>query len=97
MEPTEPHANPPAGRDPQSDAVLACRECGSETQADMVKAAFWTDRGLVVIEDIPARVCRRCAEQFYDDATAAQIERRLADPSFEPKRQILVPVVSLYG
>jgi len=97
MEPNEPHAGPPAGSDPPSDAVPECQECGSQTQADVVKAAFWTDRGLVVIEDVPARVCRRCAEQFYDEATAAQIQRRLADPSFEPKRQILVPVVSLYG
>jgi YgiT-type zinc finger domain-containing protein len=97
MEPIDPHANLSADTKPQGDAALECRECGSTTQADVVKAAFWTDRGLVVIEDIPARVCRRCAEQFYDEATAAQIQARLADPSFQPKRQILVPVVSLHG
>jgi len=81
--------------DPAGDAPLECLECGLKTRAEVVKAAFWTDRGLVVIEDIPARVCQGCGEQFYDEPTAGRIEKRLADPAAEPERHLVVPVFSL--
>ena len=76
-------------------AALRCEHCGSRTEEDLVRAAFWSDRGLIAIEDVPARVCRACGEQFYDRETARRIEKLVAGPAGEAKQEILVPVFSL--
>jgi len=75
--------------------ALSCTSCGADTRAELVKAAFWGQQGLIAIEDIPARVCTGCGEQFYDDTTAQQIERIVNGPAAVPARQIMVPVFSL--
>ena len=76
-------------------ATSRCEHCGSYTEEDLVQAAFWSDRGLIAIEDVPARVCRACGEQFYDRETARRIEKLVAGPAGEAKQEILVPVFSL--
>ena len=78
-----------------SPTPLSCTYCGAETREDLVQAAFWGPRGLVAIEDIPARVCPGCGEQFYDDRTAERIEEIVHGSAGPPKRQIVVPVFSL--
>jgi YgiT-type zinc finger domain-containing protein len=89
MEPLEA-ADPQEGR-----TGFPCTYCGAPTHADIVKAAFWGHEGLVAIEDIPARVCEGCGEQFYDDPIAQRIEEIIAASTAPPKRQIVVPVFSL--
>jgi YgiT-type zinc finger domain-containing protein len=79
----------------EDQGALVCESCGGETYADAVNAAFWGEKGLVAIEDIPARVCKACGEQFYDEETARKIEKVVEDPTSKAKRQIVVPVVSL--
>jgi len=49
----------------------------------------------VAIEDIPARVCTSCGEQFYDEATTERIHQLVANPPANPKRRVRVPVFSL--
>jgi len=74
---------------------IRCTYCAASTREDMVKAAFWGRQGLIAIEDIPARVCDACGEQFYDDHTAHKIEQIVSGLAPKPARQILVPVFSL--
>ena len=81
--------------DGRDDEALACEYCGSRTRADIVRAAFWGDEGLVAIEDIPARVCEGCGEQFYDEGTTRRIEKILQDPTRKARREVLVPVFSV--
>jgi YgiT-type zinc finger domain-containing protein len=86
----------PAQEGPQDgQAAPACASCGAETHEDCVKAAFWGRQGLVAIEDIPARVCGGCGEQFYADQTAQSIEEIVNGATAVPVRQITVPVFSL--
>ena len=75
--------------------VPRCQDCGGETHEDIVKAAFWHDQRLIVIEDIPARVCNNCGEQFYDDETAQRLHSLISAPPANAKEEILVPVYSL--
>ena len=72
-----------------------CEHCGGETHEDVVKAAFWDNERLIVIEDIPARVCQTCAEQYYDEETAERLHGLIAAPPAEAKGEILGPVYSL--
>jgi YgiT-type zinc finger domain-containing protein len=74
-----------------------CQSCGRPTQAAMVHVTMWTDKGLVVIENVPARVCDPCQEQYYDEDTSARI-LGLASSGFPRSRmirEITVPVFSL--
>ncbi len=95
-----PEDPPPPGDDngPGSDVreePLRCKYCGSETGEEVVQAALHGTRGWLILEDIPARVCKQCGEQFYDDQTAERIERVTTDPAAKAGREITVPVFSL--
>ncbi|MBM3772429.1 MAG: YgiT-type zinc finger protein [Acidimicrobiia bacterium] len=79
---------------------MPCPRCEGAAIATTVRTAIWpTDDSLVVVEDIPARVCNQCMEQFYDedvsDALRVLMERGF--PSTEAKKLISVPVFSLEG
>ncbi len=76
---------------------MACIECGKKTVPTAIHVTMWTDKGLVVVENVPAFVCHECEEQFYDDQTGSKI-LELANRGF-PKdkmvREITVPVYSI--
>ena len=76
---------------------MACIECSKKTVPTTINVTMWTDKQLVVIENVAAYVCHECEEQFYDDQTGAKI-LDLANKGF-PKdkmvREITVPVYSV--
>lgn len=76
-----------------------CPRCNTEMRKETVKTVIWRGESLYVIEDIPARVCSHCMEQYYDEDTANAI-RHLTEEGFPAsaiKREVLVPVFSLEG
>ncbi len=79
------------------EEAAVCAACGNPTLAKTVHVTMWTDKGLVVIEDVPARVCEHCEEQYYDEATGTKI-LALSSGGFAKSRvvrEITVPVFSL--
>jgi len=80
---------------PQSQAAPRCKYCGCETNKDIIRAALWTNNGLIVIEDIPARLCEGCGEQFFKEEVTQKIRQITTYPIVKAKRQIQVPVYSL--
>ena len=64
-----------------------------------MQAAFWEDERLVVVEEIPALVCRGCGERFYDDATAMRLDmlRGTGFPRERAARSMTVEVFRLGG
>jgi len=93
--PPEDQARPAHEGRQDNHAAFPCAYCGAATHDDVVKAAFWGRQGLVAIEDIRARVCGGCGEQFYDDKTARRIEGIVEGSTAVPRRRITVPVFSL--
>jgi YgiT-type zinc finger domain-containing protein len=81
----------------QSQIELQCGFCGCSTKEDVIRAALWTNRGLVVIEDIPVRLCEGCGEQFFEEEITQRIREVLTYPGAKTKRQIRVPVYSMSG
>ena len=79
----------------QQQEGFPCKYCGSDTSQQIVKAALWGERGLIAIENIPARVCQGCSEQFYDEQTAEKIEKVITDPAVTAGRELRVPLFSL--
>jgi len=53
------------------------------------------DDGLIAVEDVRARICEGCGEQFLDEETAQRIQALLKCPTMESGRQIRVPVYDL--
>ncbi len=73
----------------------ACPVCEStNTRLARVRAAFWHNDRLVVIEGVPALVCKTCGEQFYDDAAVLIIDRmrNKGFPSEDAVGELRVPV-----
>jgi len=95
MEQKQQKRTPERRENLQSQASLQCKYCGCETKKDVIKAAHWTKRGLIAIEDIPARVCQGCGEQFFEEEVAQRIQKALTYPAAKAKRQTHVPVYSL--
>lgn len=79
---------------------MACPKCGGAAGASTVRTAMWlADGALAVVEDIPARICGECLEQYYDE-DAADALRVLAESGFPERdaaRVVQVPVFSLKG
>jgi YgiT-type zinc finger domain-containing protein len=86
------HIRSPLGR---SQAAPRCKYCGFDTHEDVIKAAIWTNKGLIVVEDIPARLCEGCGEQFFEEEITQRIQNVLTHLLTKAKRQIRVPVYSL--
>jgi YgiT-type zinc finger domain-containing protein len=78
---------------------MACPRCGGDTREETVKTAIWRAERLFVVEDILARVCGSCMEQFYDEETTDALRRLTEDgfSSIAPVREIVVPIFSLDG
>ena len=78
--------------------VEVCEKCGgANLQRESTHAAFWHDDRLVVIEDIPALVCSKCREQFYDDTTVVLIDLLSGQdfPAEKARSELRVPVFSI--
>ncbi|WP_199525732.1 type II toxin-antitoxin system MqsA family antitoxin [Rhodosalinus halophilus] len=66
--------------------TIGCELCGAAAlEASRVQLALWEEERLVVVEDVPALVCRGCGERFYDDETAMRLDM-LRGTGFPPGR-----------
>jgi len=74
----------------QSECGLRCKYCGYDTHNDVIKAAFWMDNRLIVVESVPARLCMGCGEQFFEEYVTQSIQKFFKDPIVKPERQICV-------
>jgi len=56
--------------------MLRCHVCGSTQWEDAsVNEVFEFEGRRVLVENIPARVCRRCGEESFSRETTEQIRR----------------------
>lgn len=53
-----------------------CGRCAqSQLERQHIKTAVWREAKLMVVENIPALVCRACGEEFIGPETAAGLQR----------------------
>lgn len=72
-----------------------CINCAGDTlQRDRISTALWRGDDLVVIEDIPALVCRICGERYFEDEVAMAMDMMRAGRGAKgaPTRILPVPV-----
>ncbi len=49
---------------------MECFMCKGELEEKRVDYMEDSDNTIIVIKDVPAKVCKICGEKFYDDSTA---------------------------
>lgn len=88
----EPHAAPASDATAEQAVCTACS--GGILAPQDIKTALWAGERLVVIEGIPALVCRSCGEQYYEDDTAMKLDliRGSGFPAENAVRSMMVPV-----
>ncbi|RDV80889.1 type II toxin-antitoxin system MqsA family antitoxin [Ammonifex thiophilus] len=67
-----------------------CSFCGGPVEERLVSVDYRTKTGLVIIENVPAGVCRQCGEQYYTAEVAKAMEK-LASEALA-KKTVTVPV-----
>lgn len=78
-------------------ALYNCSACGGRTSPDTVSITMWTNRGWAIVEDIDARICVDCHEQFYSEESKGKLLQLSGNgfPDHRVIREITVPVYSL--
>ncbi|MFB3786162.1 MAG: YgiT-type zinc finger protein [bacterium] len=73
-----------------------CKYCQSGTVMGRVRSVFWAGEELIVLENIPARVCPTCQEPYYSGPTLDRIEALLKNRArVTATRTLDIPVFSL--
>jgi YgiT-type zinc finger domain-containing protein len=68
-----------------------CEYCNGEVRAKTVTVHYRHKGKLVVIENVPARVCRRCGERYYDAVTVERMEA-IARRKKTAEKTVVVPI-----
>lgn len=72
-----------------------CSICGGKVIKDLRSYDTWVDGKLIVIRDVPMRICQQCGHSIKSHSTSKAIVEmiyHLMDNKIEPKSKILVPV-----
>lgn len=68
-----------------------CDFCSGEVIEKRMTADFHHKGKLVIVENVPVKVCTKCGERYYDAEIWAELER-IASSKTNVKREIKVPV-----
>lgn len=68
-----------------------CEYCNGEVREKTVTVPYRHKGKLVIIENVPARVCRRCGERYYDAVTVERMEA-IARRKKTVEKTMMVPV-----
>lgn len=72
--------------------MFQCHVCGStESSEQLVNTTFNINDKLIVVENIPATVCKRCGDQTFAAETAEKV-RLIAQERVRPIKTIEVEV-----
>ena len=65
---------------------MECFRCKANLKEKKINYMVDLDNTIIIIKDIPAKVCIECGEQYFDDETSENIEKivnKLKDLSTE--------------
>jgi len=65
---------------------MSCFKCKGELEKKKVNYMVDLENTIIIIKDVPAKVCTQCGEQYFDDQTSENIEKivnKLKDLSTE--------------
>ena len=54
---------------------MSCFVCKGNLENKKVNYVVDLENTIIIIKEVPARVCNQCGEQYFDDETAENIEK----------------------
>lgn len=69
-----------------------CFSCKGKLTQEKVNVDFRWGENLVIIEDVPTRVCRQCGEKYFDAEVYKDMEK-LAKGRVKPFKRLTVDVI----
>lgn len=54
---------------------MNCFMCKGELEEKKVNYIVDLENTIIIIKEVPAKVCTQCGEQFFDDETSENIEK----------------------
>lgn len=54
---------------------MNCFMCKGNLEKKKVNYMVDLDKTIIIIKDVPAKVCTQCGEQYFDDETSQNIEK----------------------
>jgi len=73
------------------NSIEKCDFCSGNVVEKKLTVDFHYKGRLVIIEDVPVKVCSECGEKYYDAHIWEQLEK-IANSKTNVKKEILVPV-----
>lgn len=56
---------------------MECFMCKGKLEEKRVNYIVDLEKTIIIIKGVPAKVCCKCGEQYYDDKTAERIEKNV--------------------
>lgn len=75
----------------EQNSIEKCDFCSGNVVTKKLTVDFHYKGRLVIIEDVPVKVCSECGEKYYDAPIWDQLEK-IAKSKTNVKKEILVPV-----
>jgi YgiT-type zinc finger domain-containing protein len=69
-----------------------CFFCKGKLAEEKVNVDFRWGKDLIVIEDVPATVCRQCGEKYFDAQVYREMER-LVKARVKPLKRLTIDVI----
>ena len=54
---------------------MKCFKCSGDLEEKKVNYVVDLDTTIIIIKNVPAKVCKQCSEQYFDDETSKNIEK----------------------
>ena len=54
---------------------MKCFKCNGELEKKNVNYVVDLENTIIIIKGVPAKVCTKCKEQYFDDETSENIEK----------------------
>lgn len=54
-----------------------CFYCGTVLKTEKVNIARYWGKKLIALKDVPALVCQKCGERFFEAKVSAKIDERI--------------------
>jgi len=72
--------------------LMKCYFCGGKVKEEQVAVDFWWGEKLVIIKDVPAKVCQQCGEKFFSAGVYKEMESLVQRPK-KPFDRVSVDVM----
>ena len=73
---------------------MNCDLCGGRVSEEKTSYVLFYEGHWVIVENVPAKVCRQCGEKLFDPDTVDRLQNTIWE-KHKPERKVETPVFDL--